>query len=455
MRGRVQSAGLLTLCGAAAAALSQPALGRAWKESAPWALASSPPLRSLSLGDVICTALVTDLSRAAIAVHAPAAVVSALLQAKAAALQPLSVVAEDRVVLHVAPLSVGEQDDVPDVVRDSVAQLGCCPAAVVVSPDIFVSPTVLERHGAALVAGMRLWQEYMSSLAVVGPPPLPNDDTVISRDDCRRLDRLMLILGQLCELASSLKFDIALCLVADEQTRREAFWRFGSTHPLAAIVSTIRDFVGADGAGGERRGVDAGATATELARKSAGFNRAVAVAHIATCFARAFADPDAGKGVFPSLLLSADSTRDMHAVELLADQTLVKLSLRLAPAAAHTTLARTYTEHSSLAPAVLAVPGLQSIPAAQPVHPPVLEYTRGIGDLQTGRLRAAIGKAAGRAGGGAPPPHALVRREFGGARSRLHAEAARTPLARAALRAESRALWTRARVLVEDLVGAR
>lgn len=405
-------------CGAAAAAAavahSVPTAG-APRAGAPWALAASPALRRLGLRDVVAVAVVTDLARAAVAVRAPAAVVCALLRAKAGVLAPAAGAgARDRVVLHVAPAPPDAHDRVPEVVAERVAALGGRAAAVLLSPDIFVSAGVLERYGAALVAGMRLWQEYMASLAVVSRPPLPAAEAELARDDCTRLDQLMVVLGRVCEVAARLECDVALALVDAETSRRAAFWR--------------------------------GTPAGGAAATTAAFNRAVAVAHIATCLARAFSDPDADRRVFPSLLLSGESTRDMHAVELLADQTFVRLSLRLAPAE-DTDRHSAYGECASLSPAVLSVAGLQRVPAGAASHPPVLEYTRGIGDLQAARLRAAVGAADRRR-----PPHALVRREFVGAHNSLYAAAARTPLARDALRAESAALWTRARALARRAV---
>lgn len=313
------------------------------------------------------------------------------------------------------------------------------------SQDLFVSAGVLERYGAALVAGMRLWQDYIASLAVVSPPPLPTPATELAPDDCARLDDLMSVLARVCELAAARRFDVAVCLVDAATGRRAALW--SPPHLTAALESRL-PWAAGRGAGGARTPAAAPhpASADLVLEKAAAFHRAIGVAYIATCLARAFAEPDPARAVFPSVLLSGETTREMHAVDLLAEHTFVKLSLRLAPSAAAGDLDAAARECSTLAPAVLSVAGLQRLPACAPAAAqPVLEYTRGIGDLQTSRLREYVAHAsrAGRC-----VPHALVQREFAGARNRLYAAVARTPLARTALQAESRALWTRVGILL-------
>lgn len=313
--------------------------------------------------------------------------------------------------------------------------------------DLFVSASVLERYGAALVAGMRLWQEYIASLAVVSPPPLPSPAAELAADDCARLDDLMSVLARVCELAAARRFDVAVCLVDAATGRRAALW--SPPHLTAALESRL-PWAASRAAPAAQMPAAAlprpPASAEEILDKAAAFHRAIGVAYIATCLARAFAEPDPTHAVFPSVLLSGETTREMHAVDLLAEHTFVKLSLRLAPSAGGGDLDAAARECSTLAPAVLSVAGLQRVPECAPAAAqPVLEYTRGIGDLQTSRLREAAAHAL-RAGRCAP--HALVQREFAGARNRLYAAVARTPLARTALQAESRALWTRVGILL-------
>lgn len=401
----------------------------------PVALASALPLRGLSFRDVAAAAAATDLARALLAAQDLASRVSVIALA---ALVPLDKIvadllrrkaqllhdirdSQDNVILHIAPSVHSSWDALPHVVESRASnEAHGRMTAVIISPAAFVGHSALERYGAALVAGMRLWQEYLQSLNLVTSPPLPSADTTVSEEDLVRIDRTMGVLGRICELADKHQFDVILCLSEDE---------------------------GISALGGKSPPQEAKTSSAELRfRSSPGFNCAVAVAHIATCLARAFSSPNPQNRDFPSILLSAESTRHLHAVDLLAQHTLLSLRLRLAPASGNS-IDDACVECAVAAPAVLSLPGLQHVPATISSHPIALEYTRGIGDLQVARLRSMLEHSAARH---RLVPYTLVRREFAGDENDLFTASARLRFARNALRSESAALWSRLRYKIRE-----
>jgi hypothetical protein len=396
-----------------------------WPPS-PNALSCSPALRALSLKDVVAVALTTDTCRAAIMLQAGISrgldrfglkesvslpldhTIARLLTRKADGLDTGILSIEDDTIIEVAPNSLETALEIPGLLEARMKNGGGRVVAVLLAPDHFVSNAVLERYGAALVAGMGVWQQYIDSLSSVGPPALPTSDSQVTLEDLTALDQLLVILGKLCDMASVMHFDIILSIGRD----------IGRDHSHEDI-----------GPDPPRYGY------------SDSFHRALAVAHIATCLARAFSSPNPDDGTFPSVILSADSMRDIRAVDLLAEYTKVKLSLRVAFSQL-TNADKAYSAAVALAPSVVAVPGIQRIPSGQAQDSAVFEYTRGIGDLQSARLRYAIVRDNSRH---QRPQRAMVRREFAGKESKLYASFARTPLCREALREESIALWSKVR----------
>jgi hypothetical protein len=402
-----------------------------WPHSfnAPDALSCSPALRSLPIKEVASLAFTTDVCRVAIALQAGVLrglsafgfsdilslpldrTIARMLKRKADMLTNGDLGDLDDILLEVAPSIHQTALDIPGIVEQRVAKVEGQVVAVLVSPDHFVSCSLLERYGAALVAGMTVWQSYEESLSTVAPAPLPTSDTVLSRDDWTALDELVVVLVGLCEIASRLQFDVVIALGGN-------------------VVQGPGEFI----------------SGTEIshASSSVDVNRAIAVAHIATCLARSFSSPDPENRIFPSLILSVDTLRDMKAVGLLAEHTKVHLSFRLAPS--H------YEEDDMVSldcakpsPVLLAIPGMQQVPSHHVSVPAVFEYTPGIGDLQCARLKSALIYANRR---GCSSLRTMVRRNFLGNESKLYASAARMPVSRAALRAESISLWTRVRMYV-------
>jgi hypothetical protein len=506
-RGRraVHAGAFAVAAGAVAASVAamcgSPPLAKC-RDDAPRALSTCRALRPSALSDVLTAAISLECARAFIAAQVALAragwpvaagevpldrVISALLLHKAHLIAPES---PDLVVLQVAPVRDSKsQDAVSDELPRFVEAHGDRVLAVILSPELFVRPSILERYGSALVAGMRLWQEYVESQATISHPPVPSDDAVLDPTDLVALDELMILLGRVCELAMFRKFDVIIGLGSSGEERvftrrRGTSFESGGTYTHTkksrdnergicdpAKVSERRDFsaqeldirVQSSTTSPSSSPVTTAAIFSGR-HSSPSFNRAVAVAHIATCLARSFSIApfcrvgEQERTAFPSLLLSADSTRDLRAVELLSDHTHVSLSIRLNPSQS-STVHTAYVESLAATPAVLAVAGLQRIPSGQLSHPAVLEYTRGIGDLQTARLRDSLrishiynDKLADHVHGpslsSARRPRALIRRVFvGNGSAALHAATARTPVARDALRIESAALWCRVRFL--------
>lgn len=391
------------------------------------ALASCPALRSLPKARVVRAMLVTDACRAVITMQVtllrglrlftsstPASVpldslVCALLQHKASILGDDVRESGDSVVLQIAshPTSWSTESALRQV-REFTSATTSPVDAIIVSPDDIVSSQVLERYGRALIQGMGLWQSYMLSLSSICDPPVPGESETLALADLIAMDRLMFVMARLCETAVELETSLVV-----------SFGNDGDSSTRTASI--LRP---------------AGPSCTP------GFAQAIAIAHVATCLAKAFCDDYSSSKGNPLVMISAESTKDLRAIDLLSEYTHLQVQLRITPSNLSSTR-DAYAESSMLHPRILAIAGLQRISATGQARPTHVEYTRGIGDLQTSRLRRFLANSSNTESS----KSRLTRREIVGSAQRLGAAHARTALAREALRVESAALRCRVRAL--------
>lgn len=392
----------------------------------------------MSLIDVANAAVTTDILRALLSLQS---LIFRISRGTAAATVPLNKIVSallhrkaellhdgrgdrDPVILHVAPDALASHDALPRTIdRCATEQKTERIIAVIIEPRVLLGCRTLELYGVALAAGIRMWNEYLQSLSVVSPPPLPSTETALNQDSLLVIDKAMAVLGRVCDVAKNHHFDVILCVQTDGNSTSD--FNLSQLQQPALHGSIDKSY---------------------NSRPTA-FLCAIAVAYMATCLAQAFSSPISHGQAYPSILLSAEGTDLLHVVDLLAENTMINLSIRLAPTNVGS-IDQAYVESAVTSLALLSLPGLQHIPANATSHPCALEYTRGIADLQTARLREAIA-SRWRYNQGASPC-SLVRREFAGRKDDLMAASGCSAIARNALKNESKALWGRVRRLVNE-----